>query len=98
MTSEGDVGGMAEVEPSRLYPIAFCCHMIDGSRGQSDRMKSDVEMHMKQRCGIELRHRHRLPRHVVDAPFLETFRVRLNQALSNLMELWMSLFIAGQLD
>jgi len=34
-----------------------------------------------------VRHRHRLPRDVVDAPFLETFKARLNQALSNLMEL-----------
>ena len=45
-----------------------------------------------------VRHRHRLPRDVVDAPFLETFKARLNQALSNLLELWMPLFIAGLLD
>jgi len=40
---------------------------------------------------------HRLPREVVDASSLETFQVRLDRALSNLMELKMSLLIAGGL-
>ena len=34
MMSEADVGGMAvEVEPSNQYPVTFCCHVTDGSRG-----------------------------------------------------------------
>ena len=41
-------------------------------------------------------HWNRLPREVVDA--LEAFKVRLDRALSNLMELWISLFIAEELD
>jgi len=41
---------------------------------------------------------HRLPREVVDGPSLEAFQVRLDGALSNLMELKMSLLIAGRLD
>ena len=40
----------------------------------------------------------RLPREVVDAPSLETFRVRLDRALSNLVWLKMSLLTAGGLD
>jgi len=32
-----------------------------------------------------MRHWHRLPRDAVDAPFLDTSRVRLDGALSNLM-------------
>ncbi|KFQ01725.1 hypothetical protein N329_03797, partial [Haliaeetus albicilla] len=32
-----------------------------------------------------VKHWHRLPREVVDAPSLETFRVRLDRALSNLI-------------
>ncbi|KFW62390.1 hypothetical protein AS28_11720, partial [Pygoscelis adeliae] len=32
-----------------------------------------------------VKHRNRLPREVVDAPSLETFKVRLDGALSNLM-------------
>ena len=35
---------------------------------------------------------------MVDAPSMETFKARLNQALSNLIELWMPLFIARLLD
>jgi len=45
-----------------------------------------------------VRHWHRLPRGVVDAPSLETLKVRLDGALSNLTELKMSLVIAGGLD
>jgi len=36
-----------------------------------------------------LRHWNRLPRDGVEAPSLETFKARLDQALSNLTELWM---------
>jgi len=40
----------------------------------------------------------RLPREVVDAPSLETFKARLDGALSSLIYLKMSLLIAGRLD
>ena len=39
---------------------------------------------------------HLLPRDVVETPSLEAFNV--NQAQSNLILQWMSLFIAGELD
>jgi len=39
----------------------------------------------------------RLPREVVDAPSLETFKARLDGALSNLVWLKMSLLMAGVL-
>lgn len=39
-----------------------------------------------------------LPREAVDVPSLETFCVRLDQTLNNLMELWISLFTAVELD
>jgi len=43
-----------------------------------------------------VKHWHRLPREVVDAPSLETFKVRLDGALRNLryLKLKMSLLIA----
>jgi len=41
---------------------------------------------------------HRLLREAVDAPSLETFKARLDGALSNLMQLRMSLLAAGRLD
>jgi len=44
-----------------------------------------------------VKHWHRLPREVVDAPSLETFKVRLDEALNNLIQLKMSLLTAGRL-
>jgi len=41
---------------------------------------------------------HRLPREVVDALSLETFQARLDGALSNLVQLKMSLVTARGLD
>jgi len=40
----------------------------------------------------------RLPREAVDAPSLETFKVRLDGTLSNLVRVKMALLIAGGLD
>ena len=45
-----------------------------------------------------VRHWHRLPSEVVETLSLETFKVRLDRALSNLTELHVSLFIAGELN
>jgi len=45
-----------------------------------------------------MRHWNRLPRGVVDAPSLDTFKVRLNQALGKLIYLQMSLIITEELD
>jgi len=42
-----------------------------------------------------VKHWHRLPREVVDAPSLETFKARLDGALSNLIQLKMPLLIVG---
>jgi len=42
-----------------------------------------------------VKHWNRLPREVVEAAFLETFKTRLDGALSNLVELKISLLIAG---
>jgi len=41
-----------------------------------------------------VKHWHRLPREVVEAPSLETLKARLDGALSNLIQLKMSLFTA----
>ena len=56
-TSEVDVGGVTvEAELShRTFPTC-CCHVTDDSRGQSDKMVSDMEAYMKQSCGTELLH------------------------------------------
>jgi len=44
-----------------------------------------------------VKHWHRFPGEVVDATSLETFKVRLDGALSNLIKLKMSLLTAGEL-
>jgi len=44
-----------------------------------------------------VKHWHGLPREVVDAPSLETFKARLDGALINLVWLKMSLLTAGEL-
>jgi len=43
-----------------------------------------------------VKHWHRLPREVIDAPSLETLKVRLDRAPSNLTELNTSLLSAGR--
>jgi len=45
-----------------------------------------------------MKHLNRLPREVGDAPSVETFKVRLYGALSNLTQLKMPLLSAGELD
>jgi len=45
-----------------------------------------------------VKHWHRLPREVVNAPSLETFKVWLDRALSNLIYLKKSLVIAWGLE
>ena len=48
MISEVDDGVMAvEDEHAHQYPTTFCCHVTEGNREQSDRMMSDMEVHMK---------------------------------------------------
>jgi len=55
--SEVDADDMVvEVEPSYQYSVPFCCHVTDGIRWQSDRMASDMEGRVKQRCVIEFLH------------------------------------------
>jgi len=45
-----------------------------------------------------VKHWNKLPREGVDATSLESFKIRLDRALSNLMELQMSLLTAEGLD
>ena len=57
MTSEVDVSGMAvEFEPSCQYPITFCCVRQKAAKWQFDKMMSDMEVCLKQRCGVEFLH------------------------------------------
>mgnify|MGYP001851884207 CR=1 FL=1 len=42
-----------------------------------------------------VRHWNRLPHDVVDAPSLETFKARLDQALGDLIQLWCGCALQG---
>ena len=54
----GRCGGMTiEVEPSHQYSVTFCCCRTNGSRGAVwSSIVSDMEVHAKHRCVIELLH------------------------------------------
>ena len=45
-----------EVEPSHQYSVKFCCVQQMATEGQSNRMVSEVEVHMKQRCVTKFLH------------------------------------------
>ena len=54
MTSEADVGGTAVlVEPSTNISLYFVAVWWMAAEGQSDRMASEMEVCVKQRCGTE---------------------------------------------
>jgi len=65
----------------------ICC---GGTRGNSFKLKEGrfrLDVRKKFLAMGMMRHWHRLPREVVDAPSLETSKVRLDRALSNLIQL-----------
>lgn len=55
--SEVNVGAVAvEVEPSHQYSVPFGSVQQMATEGQSNRMVSEVEVHMKQRCVTKFLH------------------------------------------
>ena len=64
---------------------------LNWKRGDSDETEGRNSLRV-------VRHWHRLPMEVGDAPSLEPFQARLDGALSNLIGLKMSLLVAGGLD
>ncbi|KAK4832697.1 hypothetical protein QYF61_025158 [Mycteria americana] len=96
--------------PYASQPHRYSLSVRAGRRGQAERTCSDTTrcngFKLKEgRFRLDIgktfftmrvvKHWPRLPREVVDAPSLETFKVRLDGALSNLIWLKMSLLIAG---
>ena len=75
-----------------------CC---DRTRGYGFNLKEGrfrLDIRKKFFTVRVVKHWNRLPTEVADAPSLETFKVRLDGALSNLNQLKMSPLIAGVLD
>jgi len=87
--------GAYKKDGDKLFSRACC----NGTRGNGFKLKEgrfrlDI---MKQSFTLRVV-KHWLPREVGDAPSLETFQARLNGALSNLIELQMSLLMARGMD
>ncbi|KAK4812606.1 hypothetical protein QYF61_010669 [Mycteria americana] len=89
-----DLKGAYRKDGTRLFSKG-CCHRTrsNGFKLREGRFRLDL----RKKCFTlrVVRHWPRLPREVVDAPSLETFKVRLDGALSNLIQLKMSLLLQG---
>ena len=81
----------------RLFSRA-CSDRTSGNdfKLKGGRFRVDIRKTFYRVRGVK--HWNRLPREMVDAPSLEAFKARLDGALSNLIQLKMSLLIAGELD
>ncbi|KAK4818682.1 hypothetical protein QYF61_017903 [Mycteria americana] len=87
--------GAYKKDGDRLFSRACC----DSTRGNGFKLKEGRQDTRKKFFTMRVvRHWNRLPREVVDAPSLETFKARLDRALSNLIWWKMSLPMAGGLD
>jgi len=74
--------GACRKDGDRLFSRACC----DRTRGNGFKLKEGrLDIRKKFFTMRVLKHRHRLPREVGDAPSLETFKARLDGGLSNLI-------------
>ena len=74
---------------------------VCGDRGNGFSLKGgrfSLDIRKKSFTVRVVRHWNRLPRDVVDAPSLESFKARLDWAFCNLIYLYVFLFIAGESD
>jgi len=89
--------GACKKDGDRLFSTACC----DKTRGNGFKLKEGrfrLDTRKKFFTMKVMKLWHRFPREVVDAPSPETFKARLDRALSNLIHLKMSLLTAGGLD
>jgi len=91
------VKGAYKKDGDKLFSRACC----DRTKGNSFKLKEGrfrLDIRKTFFTMRVVRHWHRLPRKVADAPSLETFKARLDGDLSDLIELKMPLYIAEGLD
>jgi len=76
-------------------PVVTCC---DRTRSKGFNLREGgFRLHIIEKFFMMkvVKHWHRLPREMVEAPSLEKFKARLDGALSKLIQLKMSLLTAG---
>ncbi|KAK4811756.1 hypothetical protein QYF61_005324 [Mycteria americana] len=85
------------VSRSREVILSLCSALEHFSRACCDKTSGNSVKLNEGRFRLDIRKKfwNRLPREVVDVPSLETSKVKLDGALSNLIQLKMSLLIAG---
>jgi len=89
--------GACQKDGHRVFSRARC----DRTRGKGFKLKEGrFRLHTENKFFTMrvVRPWPRLPREAVDAPSLGTFKARLDEALSNLIQLKMSLLTAGGLE
>jgi len=86
--------GTCKKDEDRIFSRA-CCDRTRGNGGKRREGRFRLDIRKKFFTARVVKHWTRLPREVADAPALETFNVRLDGDLSNLVWLQKSLPIAG---
>jgi len=86
--------GACKEDRDRLL-IKACRDRESGNGFKLNKGRLRLDIRKKFFTARVMRHWHRLPREAMEAPSLETFQVRLDGALSNLIHLKTSLPIAG---
>jgi len=89
--------GACRKDGDRLFSRAYCGR-TRGSGFKLEEGRFRLDIRKKFFIMMVVRHWKKLPEEMVDAPSLETFKVRLDRALSNLIWLKMSLLTVGGLD
>ena len=77
--------GSYKKEGNRPFSRMICCNRTRGSGFKLKEGRFRLDIRKKSFTVREVRHWNRLPRDMVDALPLETFKARLNQAPSNLI-------------
>jgi len=67
------------------YFSRACCDRTRGNGFKVNETRFRLDIKKKFLSARVVKHWYRFPREVIDAPSLETFRVRLNRALNNLI-------------